>query len=125
MILVEYTRRKKIPSLLRTQNSLSSYNWSFLNQLKNKNLLKLKSKLLIIYSYSISSNLLKEVLKRLEINFILTTEIRDASIIIGLRKTLIKNTTLTQVANKYGIPIYTFNKISYYQLVKLFSIIDY
>ena len=112
-------------SLLSAQSSLLYSSWGFLNDLNNKNLLKLKSKLIIIYSYSISNNLLKEVLLRMGISFILTTEVKEASIIIGLKKTLIKNNTLTQIANKYRIPIYTFNKISYYQLVKLFSIIGY
>jgi len=111
--------------LLKTQNSLSDYNWKLFNDLKNKNLVKLKSKLIVIYSYSISSNLLKEVLTRMGISFLLTTDIKQSSIIIGLKRTLIKNNTLTQIANKYRIPIYTFNRISYYQLVKLFSIIGY
>ena len=112
-------------SLLRTQSLLPVYMWDSLNQLKNKDLLKLKSKLIVVYSYSISNNLLKEVLLRMGITFTLTSEIKDASIILGLKKTLIKNNSLTQIANKYEIPIYTFNRISYYQLVKLFSIIVY
>ena len=112
-------------SLLRTQSFLLNYKWTSFNQLKNKSLLKLKSKSIIIYSYSISNNLLKEVLMRMGVSFILTNEVREANIIIGLKRTLIKNNSLTQIANKYGIPIYTFNRISYYQVVKLFSIIGY
>ena len=89
------------------------------------NSLKLKSKLLIIYPYSISNNLLKEVLLRMGINFILTNEVKKASIIIGLKKHLNKNISLTQFANRCDIPIYSFNTISYYQLVRLFSKISY
>ena len=93
--------------------------------MKHENSLKLKSKLLIIYPYSISNNLLKEVLLRMGINFILTNEVKKASIIIGLKKHLNKNINLTQLANRSGIPIYSFNSISYYQLVRLFSKISY
>ena len=112
-------------SLSVIQDSSIKQTWYYVNQLKNKNSLKLKSKSLIIYSYSISNNLLKEVLFRMGINFVLTNEIRKASLIIGLKKHLHKNISLIQIANKYAIPIYSFNSISYYQLVRLFSKITY
>ena len=112
-------------SLLTIENLLPRRTWDYLNQLNHENSLNFHSKLLIIYPYSISNNLLKEVLLRIGINFVLTNQIRKASIIIGLKKHLNKNISLTQVANKYEIPIYTFNSISYYQLIRLFSKISY
>jgi hypothetical protein len=112
-------------SLLNNQNLLPTLNWFSINELKHENSLKLKSKLLIIYPYSISNNLLKEVLLRMGINFILTNEVKKSSIIIGLKKHLNKNISLTQFANRCDIPIYSFNTISYYQLVRLFSKISY
>lgn len=111
--------------LLTIENLLPFQTWDSLNQLNHENSLNFQSKLLIIYPYSISNNLLKEVLLRIGINFVLTNQIKKASIIIGLKKHLNKNISLTQVANKYEIPIYSFNSISYYQLVRLFSKISY
>ena len=105
------------------KNFLSITTWNSFNQLKKKNLLTLNSKRLIIYSYSISNNLLKEILFKMGINFILTNDLKKASIILGLKKHLIKNNSLILIANKHNTPIYTFKTINYYQLVKLFSII--
>ena len=112
-------------SLSNNQTFFPNLTWSSVNTLKHENSLKLKTKLLIIYPYSISNNLLKEVLLRMGINFILTNEVKKASIILGLKKHLNKNISLTQIATKYNIPIYSFNSISYYQLVRLFSKISY
>ena len=112
-------------SLTMSQNVSANQSWYNVNQLRNKNSLKLKSKSLVIYSYSISNNLLKEVLFKMGISFVLTNEIRKASLIIGLKKHLYKNMSLIQIANRYSIPIYSFNSISYYQLIRLFSKITY
>jgi len=112
-------------SLLMTQKFLPNQTWDSLNELKDLNSLTLHSKLLIIYPYSISNNLLKEVLLKIGINFVLTNEVKKASIIIGLKKHLNKNISLTKVANKYNVPIYSFNSITYYQLIRLFSKISY
>jgi len=112
-------------SLSNNQTFFPILTWSSVNTLKHENSLKSKTKLLIIYPYSISNNLLKEVLLRMGINFILTSEVKKASIILGLKKHLNKNLSLTQIAIKYNIPIYSFNSISYYQLVRLFSKISY
>nr|YP_010277206.1 Ycf45 [Thalassionema nitzschioides]UHY40729.1 Ycf45 [Thalassionema nitzschioides] len=95
--------------------------WHTLNNSKNINKLQLKLKPLVIYCYSISTNLIKEVLLNMNIHFILTNEIKKASLIIGLKRYLKKNPNLIHIATSYNIPIYTFNCISYYQLVRLFS----
>lgn len=98
---------------------ISPKNWLVVNQEKDEKFLKLKSKNLIIYPYSLSNNLLKEVLLKMGFKFILTNDIRKATLIIGLKKHLIQNTKLVKLAKQKNIPIYTFNEISFYQLSKL------
>lgn len=99
-------------------------NWISINQLKDDKALKLKSKKLIIYSYSISSNLLKEVLLKLGFKFVLTNEIRKAELIIGLKKHLKQNFKLTNIAKQRNIPIYSLNQISFYQVSKLIQFLS-
>jgi hypothetical protein len=102
-------------------NSLNSdnKNWILINQTKNEESLKLNSKKLVIYSYSLSNNLLKEVLLKMEFKFVLTNEIRKASLIIGLKKHLKQNFKLTTLAKQKNIPIYSLNQLSFYQISKL------
>nr|YP_009029228.1 hypothetical protein [Didymosphenia geminata]AGH28759.1 hypothetical protein [Didymosphenia geminata] len=112
-------------SLLKTRTSLNdsflsaNNNWISVNKVKDKKSLKLKSRKLVIYPYSVSSNLLKEVLLKMGFKFILTNEIRKASLIIGLKKHLRQNFKLTSLAKQKNIPIYSLNQISFYQISKL------
>jgi stage III sporulation protein SpoIIIAA len=112
-------------SLSKASNNLTSSflvpakNWLAINQAKNEKLLKPKSKNLVIYPYSISINLLKEVLLKMGLNFVLTNEIRKASLIIGLKKHLKQNFKLINIAKQKNIPIYTVNQVSFYQISKL------
>jgi len=99
--------------------SIIPKNWSLINQEKDEKFLKLKSKNLVIYPYSLSNNLLKEVLLKMGFKFVLTNEIRKATLIIGLRKHLRQNSKLIKLAKQKNIPIYTFNQISFYQVSKL------
>ena len=116
--------------LIKTSNnlhdsfSLTQKNWISINQLKDEKTLKLKSKKLIIYSYSISSNLLKEVLVKMGFKFILTNEIQKAELIIGLKKHLKKNFKLINMAKQMNIPIYSLNQISFYQISKLIQFLS-
>jgi len=109
----------------KTHNTLSSAltvstkNWITVNQAKDENFLKLKSKKLVIYPYSLSSNLLKEVLLKMGLKFVLTNEIRKASLVIGLKKHLKQNFKLITLAKQKNIPIYTVNQVSFYQISKL------
>lgn len=105
---------------LNNRYYLSEYSWSHLNRPKQYKLIKLKSKILVIYCYSLSNNLLKEVLLKMGIKFELTNEINKASMIIGLKKHIRKNFNLTKLANKFNIPIYSINYVNYYQLIRLF-----
>nr|UZC30063.1 Ycf45 [Entomoneis sp.] len=104
--------------------TLTQRNWISINQLKDEKILKLKSKKLIIYSYSISSNLLKEVLLKMGFKFILTNEIRRAELIIGLKKHLKQNFKLTNLAKQRNIPIYSLNQVSFYQISKLIQFLS-
>ena len=112
-------------SLITNQNSLNpstsfyQNNWISMNQAKDEKLLKLKSKPLVIYPYSLSNNVLKEVLLKNGFKFVLTNEIRKASLIIGLKKHLKQNFKLTNLARQKNIPIYSLNQVSFYQVSKL------
>ena len=113
-------------SLINNSNnslSLPNKNWILMNKLKDKNSLKLKSKKLVIYPYSLSNNLLKEVLLKMGLKFVLTNEIKKASLIIGLKKHLKQNFKLTSLAKQKNIPIYALNEISVYQVTKLIQFI--
>jgi stage III sporulation protein SpoIIIAA len=97
----------------------STKNWTFINQPKQEKFLKMQSKKLIIYPYSLSNNLLKEVLFKMKFKFMLTNEIKKASVIIGLKKHLKQNFKLKNLAKQNSIPIYSINQVSIYQLTKL------
>jgi len=94
-------------------------NWININQTKKDKFIKINSKKLIIYPYSISSNLLKEVLLRMGFRFILTNDIKKANLIIGLKKHLKQNYQLTSLAKQKNIPVYALNQVSFYQISKL------
>jgi len=125
-IKVQSTRFQNYPySLTKRHTNLtytragSTKNWVSLNQITDEKILKLKSKKLIIYPYSLSSNLLKEVLLKMGLKFVLTNEIRKASLIIGLKKHLKQNFKLITLAKQKNIPIYTVNQVNFYQVSKL------
>jgi stage III sporulation protein SpoIIIAA len=117
-------------SLVNPSNNLtnsfltSNKNWMLMNQLKDQKSLRLTSKTLIIYPYSLSSNLLKEVLLKMGLKFVLTNEIKKASLIIGLKNHLKQNFKLTNLAKQKNIPIYALNQVSIYQITKLMQLID-
>jgi hypothetical protein len=99
--------------------TLATKNWVLLNQLTDEKPLRLQSKKLVIYPYSLSSNLLKEVLLKMGFKFVLTNEIKKASLIIGLKKHLKQNFKLKSLAEQRNIPIYSLNQVSIYQVTKL------
>ena len=99
--------------------SLPNKNWILINQLEDEKSLTLKSKKLVIYPYSLSNNLLKEILLKMGFKFILTNEIRRADLIIGFKPHLKQNFKLTSLAKQKNIPIYTVNQVSFYQVSKL------
>lgn len=130
-IKIKYYQNQHYPnSLIDPSNNLahsffsSNKSWMLMNQLKDQKSLTLTSKPLIIYPYSLSSNLLKEVLLKMGLKFVLTNEIKKASLIIGLKNHLKQNFKLTNLAKQKNIPIYALNKISVYQITKLMQLID-
>jgi len=98
-----------------TQNSV---NWEQRNSENHDPFQTSLSKSIQIYSYSISSNFLREVFKKLGLDFRITNEIKNANIIIGLKKHLQHNLRLKEFAKQKRIPIYSFNQLSIYQLTK-------
>lgn len=103
---------------------LSNENWNLMNRLKDQKSLPFQSKKLVIYPYSLSYNLLKEVLLKTGVKFVLTNEIKKASLIIGLKKHLKQNFKLIDLAKQKNIPIYALNQISLYQITKIIQFID-
>ena len=104
---------------LKIPPGVPTKNWISVNQGKDEKFLKLKSKRLVIYPYSLSSNLLKEVLLKMGLKFVLTNEIRKASLIIGRKNHLKQNFKLIRLAKQKNIPIYTVNQVNFYQVSKL------
>jgi stage III sporulation protein SpoIIIAA len=117
-------------SLMNSSNHLNNSflttnkNWILMNQFKDQKSLKLQSKKLIIYPYSLSYNLLKEVLLKTGLKFVLTNEIKKASLILGLKKHLKQNFKLTNLAKQKNIPIYALNQVSLYQITKILQLLD-
>ena len=68
--------------------------------------------------------MLKEVLLKIRFQFVLTNEIKKASLIIGLKKHLKQNFKLINLAKQKNIPIYTLNSVNFYQLTKLVQFIS-
>ena len=93
--------------------------WFRNNQPKSRGLLHLKNTTLIIYPYSLSKNLIREILIKFGNRIIITTQIKQANLIIGLKKHLRQNFRLKNLANKQNIPIYTINQRSIYQIMRL------
>ena len=115
--------------LTNTSNNLNNTiligtkTWVTRNQFNSLKSLTLQQKRLIIYPYSLSNNLLKEVLLQMGLKFILTNEIKKANLIIGLKKHLKQNFKLKAIAEQNNIPICGLNQISLYQLTKLIQLI--
>jgi stage III sporulation protein SpoIIIAA len=103
---------------------LTEKNWITINQFKDEKTVSLKSKKLIIYSYSVSTNLLKEVLLKMGFKFVLTNEIRKAGLIIGLKSHLKQNFKLIRLAKQKNIPIFALNNVNCYQISKLMKFLS-
>ena len=114
-----------VPNYLKQTNISNYNNWTTLierSQIKSNNL---KAKKLLIYTYSLSNNLIKEATRKLGLKFLLTKEIRQASLIVGLKKHLTQNLKLKKLARQINVPIYIVNRPSVYQLIKLFQSLNY
>jgi stage III sporulation protein SpoIIIAA len=94
-------------------------NWFKIYKPKSFGTFTLKNPTLIIYPYSLSKNLVREILTKFGDKIIITTQIKQANIIIGLKKHLRQNFRLKNLANRWNIPIYTINQRSIYQIMRL------
>ena len=127
-ITIKYKKIKK-DSLSFFKNSTNFRNlilhkskfWALLNQQSQMQSRNLKFKNLLVYTYLLSNNLVKEAGYKLGFEILLTKEIKKATIIIGLKKHLKQNIKLKKIAKNRNTPIFTLNRSSIYQLVKLFQ----
>jgi len=110
---------------LKNVITFNNNDWTILRKVNITNLKNIKTKQLLIYTYSLSNNLVKEAVSKLGIKLVLTKEIKKTSLIIGLKKHLKQNIKLKKLALQYSIPIYTVNRGSVYQLTKLIQFILY
>ncbi len=123
--LIIYCNKLEKDVLLRDSKSLNKEmislhkNWFLDNKFKSIKLLKLKNTTLIIYPYSLSKNLIREILLKFGDKIIFTMQIKQANIIIGLKKHLRQNFRLKTLANQQNIPIYAINQRSIFQIMKI------
>ena len=112
-------------SINRFNNSFFSLNKSR----KQKNSLTIlqpalvSSQVFVIYSYLISHNFLQEIFTKIDVKCIVTNNIKQASLIIGLKKHLKQNLQLKKLAKEKEIPIYSFDQLNIYQLTKFIKTI--
>jgi stage III sporulation protein SpoIIIAA len=114
------------PSFIQSSNSLFkiNQNWSYFNKQRNLSVYSVNEKRFVIYSYSISYNLLREVVLKLNIPITLTKDLTKANFIIGLKKQLYQNQKLQSIAKQNNIPIYGINRNCIYQITKLFQFLS-
>ena len=99
--------------------------WRISDQTNKKQLQNLETKKLGIYTYSLSNNLMTEAIYKVGFRFILTGELKQATIIIGLTKHLKQNRKLKELAKQQNLPIYTINQGNIYQVIKLLKSLIY
>ena len=106
----------------RGQNSqlmIRNNSWGELNLSSETPIRNTINKNLVIYSYSISNNFIREALSKSNLKFTLTNDLKKASLIIGLKKHLRQNFRIKQLAKQKNIPIYSLTQLSLYQFIKL------
>ena len=94
-------------------------NWISLNKSRSIQSKNLKSKRLVVYLYSLSNNLVREVINKMPLEFIITKELQHASIILGSRVHLSRNNKLRMLAKKNNILIYSIEPNNLLSILKL------
>ena len=94
-------------------------NWFLYNQFKSIKSLKLKTMTLIVYPYSLSKNLIREILLKFGDKVVFTRQIKQANLVIGLKKHLRQNFRLKSLANNQNVSIYAINQRSIFQIIRL------
>ena len=121
--IVKYNRFQQNYLIKEIELIPDGHSWKSQNITNKNSFSLLKQRKLIIYTYSLSHNLLREAISKLDINWKITKEVKHASLIIGLKIHLQRNQKLRKLAQKKNIPIYKVTKNSIYQLVKLIQFI--
>ena len=103
--------------------SLVNTTWNIQNISSNLHFTDLQHKKIRVYLYSLSHNLIREVLSKLDLCVTLTKDVRKANVIIGLRSNLQQNQKLQKLAREKNIPIYKVTRNTVYQVVKLIQFI--
>lgn len=111
----------KSPRFLNNEMISIHRTWFEIAQSKSLHSITLKNAILIIYPYSLSKNLIREILTKLGNRILITNQIKQANLIVGLKKHLRQNFRLKNLANKRNIPIYGINERSIYQIMRLFQ----
>jgi stage III sporulation protein SpoIIIAA len=105
------------------QNQLKTWKNSGLNKSnlnnKTKDFSIQKTKTLKIYPYSISTTTILQAGKNIGFIPIITKDITEATILLGLKKHLITNVKLKKNADKHNIKIYTVNNSTVPQITQI------
>jgi len=115
----------KIPTTSINPIKFYYTDWRIPDQTNKKQLQNLETKKLVIYTYSLSNNLITEAIYKVGFRFTLTEELKQATIIIGLTKHLKQNRKLKELAKQQNLPIYTINQGNIYQVIKLLKSLIY
>jgi len=122
-IVIKYNRLPTNTDILfqpfKDSNSIKFKNWDIVNKYNNLKFNNVKTNQILIYTYSLSNNLMKEAVAKMGIKLILTKEIKKATLIIGFKKHLKQNFKLKKLAIQRNIPIYSVNRRSVFQIIKL------
>ena len=121
--ILKYNRFQQNCLINKTKLIQDEQSWKSQNNRNRNSFNIVKQKQLIIYTYSLSHNLIREAISRFNVDWKLTKEIKYASLIIGLKSHLQRNQKLRKLAKKKNIPIYKVSKNSVYQVVKLIKFI--
>lgn len=87
--------------------------------MEKENLNNTLSSTLFIYAFSISKIKIEKICHSLQSNFVITTDIKEANLILAIKSSLKENPKIIQVAKRYKIPIYAVNNNSIGQITKI------
>jgi hypothetical protein len=80
-----------------------------------------KSNVVSIFTYSVSTNLVKKCSQSLNLDIKLTENMSEAEVILGLKSHLKDNLLFVLSAKKLGIPIYSIQKNTMPQITQILS----
>ena len=87
----------------------------------NSKVMTSKSNVVSIFTYSVSTNLVKKCSQSLNLDIKLTENMSEAEVILGLKSHLKDNLLLVLSAKKLGIPIYSIQKNTMPQITQILS----